>query len=57
MRAWRHPSTAVKKTHKKRDELDKLLSKLITPNRVTPELWGAVFPNKVLIERYKKSLE
>ena len=52
--AWQRPNTVVKVTNKKRDEIDALLSSLVTRPRFSEELFTTCFPDKVIVEKFIK---
>jgi hypothetical protein len=57
VKAWQRPATALRITRKKRAELDALLGEIVTRDTASDALFQVCFPDKVLIEEYKRKLE
>jgi len=53
--AWHHPSSRLKVTRKKRDDIDALLASLVTRPRFSNELFTTCFPDKVIVENFIKA--
>ena len=52
---WKTPKSAKKKGAKKKKELDEQLAKIINRDTASDALYTTCFPNRVLVEQYKRS--